>query len=365
MGIGRAERYLTRLRLGAIRNTGEQSTEEKSSIEISTDPYPSFDFGNQCPDDFHKNTLKSQKKPKAGPLLQPSPKRPGKRIEEEETEEKEVGLGTKDPEEEGSNFLLRGQEASAMISYFTSIGNAFLEYLYKDNGGADAGSLKNIEYSLDFKEIISVLSKDSFVSKAHWVTNNEVLIDFRCIGVPMGEVGNQSIDVILRVKNKEITKIYVCESQVSALEQAGDQGDVLVVGTVDGSLLLFNGSESEFQHRNSTNLVQKHLNSTWGSHKATADLPALRFSSYSSDFSFESHSSAVVAVISDGKQVFSLEEMGVLTAWTCTNLPLDVYISGSFVKLTKNYSLKVSSGDHIGSIERSFFSLAIKAASDP
>lgn len=335
-------------------------------MEVSTDPYPSFDFATQCPDDFHKNIMKgnANTSPTSSKKNSPSKrqKKSGKRqpVEEEEDD----GLKTKEEEEQNDKMLLRGQEASAMISYFTTVGTALLEYLYRNDG--EGAPVKNIEYTLDFGKYLSVLSKDSFISKAYWSSaKNEVLLNFRCLNVPVSESSSQSMNVILQVKNQEISRVFVSESQVSAVEQFGDQKEILVVGTTDGSLLLFNGSESDFQHKNSSNISEKHLNALWGSDKMTENLPAIRFCSYSSDFSFESHSSAVVSILADGNQIFSLEEMGVLTAWSCTTLPLDVLISGSFVKLTKSFSITVSGDSHFGSIERSFFSLVTKSTPDP
>lgn len=362
MTLGRAERYLTRLRQGSIRNTGEQTGEEKVSTEINTDPYPNYDFGNQCPDDFHKNTLQSSSKK----LISSPQNRSPSKLEAEEN--KNDGLGSVEPENnlENKNLLLQGQEASSMISYYTAIGNGFLEYLFKNDGNGQ-GMPKNSEYCLDFKNYLSVLTNDNFISRIEWISGSELVIIFRCLNVEVekdqNEGQSQSLNLIFKIKNKEISKIFVCESQVSAVQQASDQ-ELLIVGTVDGSLLAFNGQESDFQHKNSSFINEKKLNQLWSSNKMTSGLPSLRYCSYSTDFSFESHSSAVVSMISEGSQIFSLEEMGVLTAWTCTSLPLDVYISNSFTKLTKNFSLKIP-GEDINLIERSFFSLAVKSPSDP
>ncbi|KAL4483309.1 hypothetical protein ABPG72_007951 [Tetrahymena utriculariae] len=323
------EIYINKIKAGTLKNSADQSDDNRVTQEIQTDLFQQNEFGNQFPEDQTRTFLKTNVA-----------------VAQKVTESMQTQT-----EPEIENVTKNLDDATKLIEFMNNVYPVFEEILNSEKTNNQNNNENFLSEDIRRYPIPKFIL-DRFKILGVRTTLNDVKDVYICYDI--SQEGNEwfRLSLIIKYTNFRVVKYCITQSQVSSLAHSNN---ILIAGTKEGSLNLWDLRETEFSHLKVSNKyidaikegLEKNesiINSAPTSSKSLANdedtfeaSVAFRFPSFTTDYLVQNanlllnetesvqHSSSVVKVLintrnSQSLEFFSLEEFGKVIAWNLLEL---------------------------------------------
>ncbi|EAS07104.4 hypothetical protein TTHERM_00683100 (macronuclear) [Tetrahymena thermophila SB210] len=356
------EIYINKIKAGTLKNSADQSDDNRVTQEIQADLFQQNEFGNQFPEDQTRTFLKTN----VG-------------VAQQVTESIQTQT-----EPQIENVTKNLDDATKLIEFMNNVYPVFEEILNSEKSNNQGNNDNFLSEDVRRYPIPKFIS-DKFKILGVRTTLNDVKDSYICYDI--SQEGNEwfRLSLIIKYTNFRVVKYCITQSQVSSLAHSNN---ILIAGTKEGSLNLWDLRETEFSHQKVSNKyidaikegLEKNesvINSAPTSSKSLAidedtfeASLAFRFPSFTTEYLVQNanlllnetesvqHSSSVVKILINTRnnqslEFFSLEEFGKVIVWNLLELQQQE-AERNYIEFGKYTKIKVMSQGFINLSQQIF-----------
>ncbi|KAL4434881.1 hypothetical protein ABPG74_021220 [Tetrahymena malaccensis] len=356
------EIYINKIKAGTLKNSADQSDDNRVTQEIQADLFQQNEFGNQFPEDQTRTFLKTNVA-----------------VAQQVTEAIQTQT-----EPQIENVTKNLDDATKLIEFMNNVYPVFEEILNTEKSNNQNNNDNFLSEDVRRYPIPKFIS-EKFKILGVRTTLNDVKDAYICYDI--SQEGNEwfRLSLIIKYTNFRVVKYCITQSQVSCLAHSNN---ILIAGTKEGSLNLWDLRETEFSHQKVSNKyidaikegMEKNeniINSAPTSSKSLSNDEdtfeaslAFRFPSFTTEYLVQNanillnetesvqHSSSVVKVLINTRnnqslEFFSLEEFGKVIVWNLLELQQQE-AERNYIEFGKYTKIKVMSQGFINLSQQIF-----------